>query len=175
MTLEMLTLDSWIMSDNHWQHANIRKYGQRPDNHFELMRENWLRLVQPDDVILHLGDIVCYGNNQLHSDWLKGLTGKKYLLRGNHDRHPDSWYEEHGFTVLGTKPLFWHRPDNGEKICFSHVPADAASGESMDWTINVHGHIHINPYHFNTVRVEDRRNVCVEKTDYAPVRLREIL
>jgi calcineurin-like phosphoesterase family protein len=118
------------------------------------------------------GDIVYSGDRQQHEKWVKGLPGRKYLLLGNHDRHSVSWYEEAGFTVLGKKPLYWHRPDNGRLICFSHAPeAENVRG----WTLNVHGHVHRNPYEGGTKRIEDRRNVCVEVTDYAPVRLRDVL
>ncbi len=166
-----LTLDSWITSDHHWEHPNIRRYQDRPEDHFERMREEWLRLVGPRDVLLHLGDIVCFGDPQQHPRWIRGLPGKKYLLRGNHDKHTDQWYGAAGFTVLGRKPFYWHRPDTGELICFSHEP----EYDQLDWTLNVHGHIHSNPYWDGTLRDEDRRNVCVERTGYAPMRLRDVL
>ena len=163
----VLTLDSWITSDNHWEHPKIREYQDRPEDHFELMRAEWIRLVQPDDVLLHLGDIACFGDRSLHKLWIEGLPGRKFLIRGNHDRHSNNWYEEAGFTVLGRGNVFWHRPDTGASICFSHEPETYIGG----WSINVHGHKHGNAP-FVSGR---RRNVSVERTNYRPMRLREVL
>ena len=176
--LDFLTLDSWITSDNHWGHENIRKYGCRPQGHFEFMRKRWIQNVQPDDVLLHLGDIVCFGDQTKHLEWIEGLPGDKYLIRGNHDKHPDEWYEQAGFTVLGrgTKPFYWVDPRNGDLIAFSHEPLGGYTGEGwFPFTWNIHGHIHINPLWDEYDRQEQRINVCVEVTNYAPIRLRDLI
>lgn len=161
--------DTWITSDNHWEHPNIRKYGHRPENHFELMRKRWFDLVKPDDVVFHLGDLVCFGNIDHHPFWIHGLPGRKYLLRGNHDKHTVDWYNRAGFEVSSRSR--YYAEITGKLICFTHEPET----EMLDWDINIHGHIHINPYYPGTPRIEDRRNVCVEVTDYSPVRLYTLL
>lgn len=164
-----LTLDTWVTADHHWEHPRIREYQDRPADHFEIMRERWITAVAPDDNVLHLGDLVCFGDQERHPEWLIGLPGHKFLLRGNHDKHTHQWYGAAGFTVLGRKPFNWHWLD-GTIICFSHEPV-----EGDHWDVNVHGHIHGAPYWPSTLRPEDRRNVCVEMTDYAPVRLGDVL
>lgn len=169
--LSWVTLDTWIVSDHHWGHANIIKYSKRPADNFAEMRRLWIETVGDDDPLLHLGDVVCFGDRSLHSRWVDGLPGRKHLITGNHDKHPREWYEEFGFTVLGrgTRPHFWQAPD-GKIIAFSHEPDVSIFG----WDVNVHGHIHSNPYWESTPWL-DYRNVSVEITGYAPVRLRDVL
>ena len=166
----VLALDSWVTSDQHWEHPRIREYQHRPEDHFELMLFQWLARVQRNDVLLHLGDLVCFGKKENHVYWAVGLPGRKYILLGNHDKHPDSWYKAAGFTVLGRKPIHWTSPD-GQVVVFSHRPVRDPEG----WDINVHGHVHGSAYYADTVRISDRRNVCVEVTDYSPVRLGDVL
>ena len=98
-SLEDITLDTWITSDQHWGHPKIQEYGGRPDGHFDLMRDEWYAKVQPGDLLLHLGDIVCFGDRSKHAGYLEGLPGRKLLIRGNHDDHKNDFYEQYGFTV----------------------------------------------------------------------------
>lgn len=173
--MDWLTLDTWITSDSHWSHNNIRKYQGRPENHFELMQIKWNSRVGHNDTIFHLGDLVCYGDVDNHPWFLDDLKGHKYLLRGNHDKHSDEWYERAGFTVVGDKPILWESPYG--MVCFSHEPHYDGSmswNGYLPWDVNIHGHIHSNPYYSTTPDL-DFRNVCVEVTDYAPVRLRDVL
>jgi calcineurin-like phosphoesterase family protein len=170
--LSWVTLDTWIVSDHHWGHANIIKYQKRPPTNFADMRRLWIETVGADEPLLHLGDVACYGDRTLHDEWVKDLPGRKFLITGNHDnQHNRAWYEGHGFTILGrgTRPFFWQAPD-GRMVAFSHEPDTTIFG----WDINVHGHIHSNPYWSETPWL-DYRNVCVELTGYAPVRLREVI
>lgn len=174
--MDWLTPETWITSDQHWSHNNIRQYQDRPENHFELMYNKWNTVVKDTDTVFHLGDLVCYGQVDTHPWFLDGLRGHKYLLRGNHDKHSDAWYERAGFTVIGDKPILWVAPDD-TIVCFSHAPDMPNSIHSPyfgGWDINIHGHIHGNPYYVHTPDL-DYRNVCVEVTDYAPVRLRDVL
>ncbi len=173
--LAPVTLDSWVTSDSHWSHANIRKYQGRPDNHFDLMRERWFEVVGPEDVVLHLGDLVCYGDQSFHYEHIDGLPGQKLLIKGNHDKHKNAWYEEAGFTVLGrgNMPFYWTygKKHSQTLVAFSHEPLDT----KHPFDINVHGHTHLNKVYTTLGRLEDRINVCVEHTDYRPVRLRDVL
>lgn len=168
----LITLDTWVTSDHHWEHPNIRRYQDRPEDHFRIMRRLWKETVPPLDTVLHLGDLVCFGNQALHPFWIKNLPGRKYLIRGNHDKHPNEWYEAAGFTVLGRgdTAFWWMESETETLIAFSHEPL-----EDDAWAINVHGHIHANPHHEYYGRLQDRRNVSVEVTGYSPVRLRDIL
>lgn len=168
----LLELESgavFVTSDNHWEHKNIQAYENRPDGHYQLMRDRWFETVAADDVVLHLGDLCVFGKKENHDQWVDGLPGRKYLLLGNHDDRKQEWYEGHGFQVLGRERLLF---DAGTiRLSFSHEP-DADDGE---WDVNVHGHLHANEHRGTASTPERRRNVCVELHDYRPVRLRDVL
>jgi len=164
--------DAWVTSDHHWGHRNIARYQHRPKTNFAIMLRKWERTVAAEDTVLHLGDLVVYAGPDflLEGEWLETLPGRKFLLRGNHDRQSDAWYREAGFEPLGRRPILWTDPETGIVVCFSHEPAH----QDGSWTVNVHGHVHSNrPAAY--VDVALRVNVSVEVRDYAPVRLRDIL
>lgn len=174
--IDDITLDTWITSDHHWGHDNIVGFQGRPEGSEALMVERWKAVVGPDDLVLHLGDLVCYEFRRTEpaEHWqslLLSLPGQKIMLRGNHDKHTAAWYEAAGFRVLGRgdKPFRCHRLE--VPIAFSHEPVE----DDGWWAVNIHGHIHGHRYYRGTSRVESRINACVEVTDYAPVRLRDIL
>lgn len=57
-------------------------------NHAERLREIWLRLIEPDDIIFIPGDISwALKLEEAKADlaWIDALPGRKILLRGNHD------------------------------------------------------------------------------------------
>ncbi len=63
-------------------------FGHRWERHFELVCENWTRLVQADDIVLIPGDIswamqLSDALDDLNA--IAALPGRKVLLRGNHD------------------------------------------------------------------------------------------
>ena len=57
-------------------------------NHAERLREIWLRLIEPEDIVFIAGDISwALKLEEAKADlaWIDALPGKKVLLRGNHD------------------------------------------------------------------------------------------
>lgn len=176
--MDNLTLDTWIISDTHFGHKNIVKYCNRPMEHNDLMLVGWRANVNPEDTVLHLGDLaVWYGAEE--SYWLKAasaLPGNKFMLRGNHDKLKDKVYADLGYTVVPEFIWDW----DGKRVLFTHAPAGqehARQSAWAPWDINVHGHIHNNDYHPNDDLFKGRKyiNVSVELMDYKPVRLRDIL
>lgn len=166
-----VTPDTWIISDTHFGHQNIVKYCNRPMNHNDLMIGKWKSLVRPDDTVLHLGDFsVWYGLNEDY--WLdiaNELPGKKFMLRGNHDKRKDSVYATRGITVI---PEFVQEIDY-QRVLFSHFPDDTRIG---DWDINIHGHIHNNPLEHRLAQTKRRYiNVSIEMMGYKPTQLGDIL
>lgn len=162
------TLDTWIISDTHFGHTNIIKYCNRPKNHDWLMEKNWRAVIKHDDLVLHLGDLaIWYGRRELF--WLnvvKQLPGRKYMLRGNHDKLKTPQYKKLGYTII---PEFTQVID-GTIIKFSH---DAMREElpGVDWDLNIHGHVHNHAHKWEKEYI----NVSVEVMRYRPVRLRDIL
>lgn len=77
----------FFTSDTHFNHANIIKYCDRPFKNTDEMNEaiikNWNEAVTDKDEIYHLGD---FGFGPNLDNMARRLKGKKYLIRGNHDR-----------------------------------------------------------------------------------------
>jgi calcineurin-like phosphoesterase family protein len=164
-----LTPPFWVTSDQHFRHANITVYQDRPANVDELMVERWNAVVPADGTVLHLGDLHL-GKKEDIPAITSRLSGKrKLLLRGNHDRTGPSgraWYKELGFRVI-EGPLTWAYRD--WTITFSHDPL-WPSIQYDPKSLCVHGHVH-------RASKENRRmiNVSVEVTNYAPVEITELL
>lgn len=154
----------WVISDTHFFHNNIVKYAGRPENHQELMIANWQRLVQPNDLVLHLGDIA-FGKADDFPSIADQLPGRKYIIKGNHDKRKRKWYRRCGFTVLEGLVASY---ENDWTIHFSHYPMPRLVRTPKH--LNVHGHIHEN-------LMKDRRmiNVSVEQIDYSPVWIETLL
>lgn len=181
-----ITLDTWLVSDSHFLHANIVRFCNRPQDHDWLMRERWIEAVGARDTVLHLGDLTYRGRDEEVRPILGGLPGDKYLLLGNHDKKTVSWYKRYGFTVLEDAILgrfetsegrtirhtgfYWTAPD-GRRVLFSHYPDE----RMLDWSVNIHGHIHDNGYPAGCPADRDYRNISVEVVDYRPQRLGDIL
>lgn len=63
-------------------------FGKQWDNHFETIKEHWLSLISPADIVLIAGDISWAMHFQDAVDDLQAigdLPGRKIILRGNHD------------------------------------------------------------------------------------------
>lgn len=63
-------------------------FGDNWVNHFEKVKENWIKMITPNDMVLHCGDFSWAMNlNEAKIDlqWLNSLPGKKILIKGNHD------------------------------------------------------------------------------------------
>lgn len=82
----------FVIADLHLATANAQKsmeiFGNRWKNYIEKLKSNWLKVVGNDDTVIIPGDI-SWGltANEALNDliWLDSLTGKKILLKGNHD------------------------------------------------------------------------------------------
>jgi len=156
---------TWIISDTHFFHANIGRYGDRPDGWQEMIIENWNRLIQPDDVVFHVGDLAL-GKKENIEGLVPLLNGKLYLMRGNHDRRSNGFYQRLGITLVPDPYRMDHT--SGWMLIFSHRPVVLLE----PGVLNLHGHIH------NSVAPElgaGHVNLCVEVRGYRPWRLGEIL
>ena len=78
-------------------------------NYTERIRENWQRLVEPDDTVVIAGDISwAMKLNEINNDfeYIQSLNGKKIILKGNHDywwttkSKMDKYISESGFDSI---------------------------------------------------------------------------
>lgn len=157
-------MNIWVISDTHFNHANIIKYCDRPyktttEMDWDIV-EKWNSVVKPDDHVYHLGDVYMKASKGYMDNLLSKLNGKKRLILGNHDNGQDQILHRHFEKIM-----MWR---NFDKVVLTHVPLREESIPGRD-RINVHGHIHQNkspegPY----------RCVCVEQVNYTPVNLEEL-
>jgi len=84
-------LNIYALSDLHLSFGNDKAmdiFGEKWRCHWQKIADNWNALVKPDDIVLVAGDISWAmrppeAQQDLH--WLTALSGKKVLIRGNHD------------------------------------------------------------------------------------------
>lgn len=163
----------YIISDTHFNHANIATYCDRPDDFTETIIRNWQRTVKPEDLVIHVGDVFI-GKPFGWFEILPRLPGRKILVRGNHDKHHGLtwWMDKGGFAAAVDSMTF-------RGVYITHKPADHLPSRC---NINLHGHLH-NIWHGfhngdpstekNTVagRLKNswQRLFAVEYTNYTPV------
>jgi calcineurin-like phosphoesterase family protein len=158
----------WVISDTHFGHVNIIKYGDRPYKHVDEMNEDmlqkWNAVVSPQDKVYHLGDVYM---GKMNDHFLTRLNGKKRLILGNHDNGKDQnlWK---AFQKIDMWRMF---PEFG--LLLTHVPVHPSSlekngrnGNPDMQLVNVHGHIHQKPSPRGPYKC-----VCVEQTGYTPVNI----
>ena len=82
-------MNTYVVSDTHFNHENVIRYSNRPYASVEEMNEaliaNWNNVVKPEDVVICLGDFAL-GNKDDIPGIVARLNGMKILVRGNHDR-----------------------------------------------------------------------------------------
>ena len=83
----------WFTADHHFGHHNIISHCNRPFASAEEMNEtlltNWNRVVAPEDIVYHLGDIFIMPSGDARK-FRERLHGRICLLRGNHDKTADN-------------------------------------------------------------------------------------
>jgi calcineurin-like phosphoesterase family protein len=141
----------WFTSDTHYHHKNIvagvtrwdDKSGCRDFATIEemdnTMVENINRVVQPDDVLFHLGDWAFKGPDNIYA--LRNRINCKtvHLILGNHDTDIHGNLEiQSAFTSVA----FYREVDvNGQKIILCHYPLRTWNKSHYgSWML--HGHCH---------------------------------
>ena len=108
----------WFTGDQHWGHANIIGYTNRPfDDIKEMNRvlvENWNMCIQPGDTVYHLGDF-CFPRDINIEILLASLKGNIILIKGNHDKQKTTKYFKNVYQNLEMqigpyKCILNHRP-----------------------------------------------------------------
>lgn len=166
----------YFISDTHFGHEKCWSTFKRADGSSlrdfssteemdQTMIRNWNQIVKPEDSVYHLGDYVI---NRRFMHTATQLSGRKRLVRGNHDLFRTKEYINVGFEeIYGV----WVEPK--DKIICSHIPIHPDS-INPGW-LNIHGHLHYGHVTIDEKRdkIRDNRYFCVsvENTDYKPVTL----
>lgn len=163
----------WVISDTHFGHENIIHYCNRPFRSSkemdDAMQANWNRVVSPQDIVYHLGDVYFTGGKDPDYFWklVKSLKGRKRLVLGNHDELPNKLLQEHFQKIT-----VWRHFGKDYGCILTHVPMqmDAREDDPYQAPFNVHGHIHEK-------KPSTKRHICVsvEHIDYTPVNLEVLM
>jgi len=155
----------FIISDTHFNHANVIKYCGRPfadvSEMNSILIKNWNETVGSEDIVYHLGDFA-FGSKDKIAELRKLLNGRIYLLLGNHDRrHSYKFWQDCGFERVYDKTII-----TDKFFILSHEPVFLDESTSY---YNLYGHTHEKivggPHHINC---------CVEHCDYRPRNLDEL-
>ena len=159
---------TWLWSDPHLGDRGALEAFDRPfDDVAHMDREllaRWRGAVPAGDTLICLGDVAhpdAWRDPRFEQD-LGAWPGERVLILGNHDVElraelaAAGFERQHAAAVLDTSPV----------LVLTHVPLRRLPPTA----INVHGHVHDQP-----APTGRHRNVSVERTGYAPVRLDELL
>ena len=176
---------NFYISDNHFGHSNIIHYDNRPfesvDKMDETMIERWNETVGDEDTVYILGDFSWHKEKET-LDILDRLTGKKVLIKGNHDRVSPQ-IARRFIKVCDYLEI----TDNGMRVVMSHYPMPFWNGQFRD-SVHLYGHVH-NSHQWNFCKSWQRElkqiqdipmrmyNVgcMVEYMAYTPRTLQEII
>lgn len=126
-------MNIFVISDTHFGHSNLVDKGIRPVVNDEKVWKGFDQV--PDDAILiHCGDITIGMDATFHMKFAD-YKFKKWLIRGNHDRHSISWYVKNGWDCVFDEAVI---EMFGGKILFTHEPQP----KREDIMRNIHGHLH---------------------------------
>lgn len=126
-------MDIFVISDTHFGHKKMITWSLRPLDFEEKLWKS-MDLIPEGAALIHCGDIT-FGEDNLVHERLKTYRFKKWLVKGNHDNHSNSWYLSNGWDFVCDEfviSIF------GKNILFSHAPLPKRDG--ID--INIHGHLH---------------------------------
>ncbi len=139
------------ISDLHFGHGNLNtrmdcRGFESTEAMDEYMIERWNSKVRKNDEVIILGDFCMNTDGNVANQLLDRLKGKKYLIRGNHDRFLDK--KEFDQTKFRWIADYKELNDNRRKIILSHYPIMCYNGQyrrSVDGapkTYMLYGHVH---------------------------------
>lgn len=173
-------MNIWFTADNHFGHANIIEYCNRPfssvEEMDELMIEAWNALVGKKDEVWHLGDF-CLGDMDVAFKYLKRLNGRVRLVPGGHD---EKWIKK---VVMPREDRLVIVKFVGKTYTLCHYPM-------LSWEQSHYGRHHFHGHTHGTIgrmspssdkkfppgqKAGYRVDVGVDCWNYAPVSLDELL
>ena len=170
----------YFTSDTHFGHENIIRYCGRPVRNAEEMNaeliRRWRETVPEEGIVFHLGDFA-HGGSRLWNDILHALTGRKYLILGNHDmkalRQGYMGQFEHVAHQMTIKV-------GGQTIVLNHNPFLCYGGSYRDvWQL--FGHVHSGPASHTGLDHPRLRmlfplqyDVGVDNNDFRPISFAEV-
>jgi calcineurin-like phosphoesterase family protein len=171
----------YFTADAHFCHSNIIGLCKRPFSNIDQMNkvliQNWNTNVTDRDEIYILGDLIFKGTGVEANEIIKKLNGKKYLIKGNHDK----FIEDKNFNKDSFEWIKDYYVLNYQKIKFIlfHYPIFEWEGYFRD-SIHLYGHVHNcgnNCEQQKRFELLGKRaiNVGVDVNNYSPINIEQIL
>lgn len=151
-------MNTFITSDTHFGHGRSIEFCPETRGQYEDaqamnddFRRQWNAIVQPDDLVYHLGDVAFMKVDDAVK-YLNSLNGKKILVEGNHDRKllkdpafRECFVEIHKYLDVSI---------NGHKIIMCHYPFNEWD-QMHRGALHFHGHVHGKPTGLERYRILD--------------------
>ena len=164
----------WFTSDTHFCDEDIMRFEPiLPENAHtradldEYIIEQWNSVVQPEDIVYHLGDVGKF-SSEADAKWIiKRLNGDKYLIMGNHDYEINNsgmpyaarnFWEYSGFLMAYTNRFFLD-----EYTILTHKPPQFTNAPYL-WLF---GHVHTSQLYRTVTR--NAICVCADRWNFTPV------
>jgi len=158
----------YLISDTHFDHANIIKYCNRPYGNVREMNRaltiNWNSVVRPRDTVYFLGDWSFGRGSRPPKYWIRRLNGHIISIKGSHDRLI------RGMRLHERKVICYGK----HRFLLLHDPSQAPSSWN-DWII--HGHKHnSNMRNYPFINGKKKTiNISVELIKYKPISIDYLL
>ncbi len=140
----------FYISDQHFFHSNLNDHMDKRgfatgEEMNEYMISQWNSKVRKNDEVVILGDL-SVGKAEETNEIVRRLTGKLYLIAGNHDRFLQK-------KEFDTSRFVWIRPygevhDNNRRVILSHYPVFCYNKQylrdkkGIPRTYMLYGHVH---------------------------------
>jgi calcineurin-like phosphoesterase family protein len=147
----------YFTSDEHYGHANIVKYCNRPfKNAFEMDEELIKRhneLVGSEDHVIHGGDFTLHSNMKfVFERYVKRLNGVHIFIRGSHDKWLSKVYHE-----------IWEKTIEKQHVVVCHYAMRAwPRSHYGSWQLYGHSHGGLEPY-------ERQWDIGVDNNNFYPL------
>lgn len=149
----------YFTSDTHFGHDKLFIWQDRGfssiSEHDQAIIDTWNSRVSKNDEVYHLGDI-SWHSWQTTKRILDCLSGKKYLVRGNHDNHKNIKHFEDSFVWTRN---YYELKYNKQHFILSHYPIESWN-KKFHGSAHLHGHIHNSEIIQN---ISNRLNIGIDK------------
>lgn len=168
---------TFFIADTHFGHGNVIGLSKRPFKDVEEMDgqliANWNKVVGNDDLVYIIGDF-WYRGADSPVNYIRKLSGKKILIKGNHDTKSlkNQEFVKEFEEILDIKEIVL----GNNRIIMCHYPMLEWNGY-FKGSYMVHGHIHNNlPLHYEVLLKEERLlNAGVDVINNQPVTFDELI
>ncbi len=165
----------YYTADLHLGHTNVIGFGNRPFSDVDEMDNaliaNWRAVVKPNDDIYVLGDLIFRCKEP--EAYLKRLTGRIHMIRGNHDVFlKNKALERYFVEICDMKTV----ADEGRRVFVCHYPLAEWPGYYRN-AIHLFGHIHNNRNEACKIMetLPNNYNVGVDCIGFTPLTLTQII